>query len=368
MLAGGCVLENGMKRFLSRKTIMWTCGVGVLVALLLSATLLGFLASDRSVVGGTATFAATEATSTASSVARALLDGTPLVAAASSSRPVAIMVENHVDARPLSGVAAASLVFEAPVEGGITRLLAVFDPTRDVPEIGPVRSARPYYLDWAEELDAVYVHVGGSPEALAKVATTGIRDLNQFFWDRFFWRSGAREAPHNVYTSTALAREAMKAHAWDTEPSFASWQFVDADPGATATSTSEVRIPFSSPSYAVRWRWDPIGGRYLRFVGGAAASDRDGKRHVATNVVVVFAKTAVMDEIGRLRLGTVGSGEAMLFRDGFLEEVQWKKKNAGTRLQFFSKRGGEEVFFRPGTTWVEVVPDTVEVTTDAVIK
>ncbi|MBP9748786.1 DUF3048 domain-containing protein [Patescibacteria group bacterium] len=356
-----------MQRFLSRKAIGWTVAAGAALAVLLSATMLGFLASDQSAAARGTGVSTAQTTSTPLLTDRNPLDGTSRETA-TSSRPVAIMVENHVDARPLSGIASASLVFEAPVEGGITRLLAVFDPTRTVPEIGPVRSARPYYLDWAGELDAMYVHVGGSPEALTKIATTGIRDLNQFFADKYFWRATTRNAPHNVYTSTVLLEKALTARDWNTPDSFPAWNFVDADPALAATSTSEIRIPFSSPSYAVRWRWDPVGGRYLRFVGGAAASDRDGKRQVAANVVVISVETAVLDDIGRLRLGSLGSGDGMLFRDGFVEAIQWKKKTASARLQFFSKQSGEEVFFRPGTTWVEVVPEDVEVTTDAVTK
>ncbi len=356
-----------MQRFLSRKAIGWTVVVGAAFAVLLSATMLGFLASDQSAAAKKMEVPTTQATSTLLLTDRNPLDGTPRETA-TSSRPVAVMVENHVDARPLSGISGASLVFEAPVEGGITRLLAVFDVQRDIAEIGPVRSARPYYLDWASELDAMYVHVGGSPDALAKIAATGIHDLNQFFADKYFWRSTARNAPHNVYTSTALLEKALVARDWNTSASFSSWNFVDADPSAAATSTSEIRIPFSTLSYAVRWRWDPVGGRYLRFVGGAAASDRDGKRQIAANVVVISAETAVLDDVGRLRLGSLGSGDGTLFRDGFAEAIQWKKKTAGARLQFFSKQTKEEVFFRPGTTWVEVVPEEVEITTDALAK
>jgi hypothetical protein len=357
-----------MHAFLSRKTIGWTVVIGTGLALLISAALLGFLANDQSAATKHGTSASpTVTTSTAPLTDRNPLDGTPLTQA-TSTRPVAVMVENHVDARPLSGISAASLVFEAPVEGGITRLLAVFDVRRDVAEIGPIRSARPYYLDWASELNAMYVHVGGSPDALTKIAATAMRDLNEFFNGSSFWRGGARSAPHNVYTSTSLLEKALVKHEWNTPADFSSWNFVDADPAAAATSTSEILIPFSTPSYAVRWRWDPVGSRYLRFVGGAAASDRDGKRHVAANVVVVSTDTAVLDDVGRLRLRTVGSGVGMLFRDGFAEAITWKKKSAGARLQFFTKQTGEEVFFRPGTTWVEVVPEEIAVTSDAAKK
>jgi len=287
------------------------------------------------------------------------LTGEP-TANATSSRPVAVMIENHVDARPLSGVSKASLVFEVPVEGGITRLMAVFDSAREVKEIGPVRSARAYYLDWADELDAMYVHVGGSPEALDKLKSLGLRDLNQFFWDEDFWRSGSRAAPHNVYTSTALLRGAMETRKWADAPQVSSWLFASASSTAV-TSTSEIVVPFSTSSYTVRWRFDPLHGLYLRSVANAAASDKDGSRVSATNVGVAFVESAVVDEVGRLKLKTVGQGSAMMFRDGEVSLGTWEKASVGDRLRFYAADGSEFVW-RPGATWIEIVPTGTEVT------
>ncbi|HSD12679.1 MAG TPA: DUF3048 domain-containing protein, partial [Patescibacteria group bacterium] len=114
----------------------------------------------------------------------------------------AATIDNLSVARPQAGLTKASLVFEAPVEGGITRFLAVFPDDVTADRIGPVRSARPYFLDWASEFDAVYAHVGGSPEALEKIVAYDMRDLNEFFAGKYFWRDENRDAPHNAYTST----------------------------------------------------------------------------------------------------------------------------------------------------------------------
>src|SRR5690606_23920743 len=131
-----------------------------------------------------------------------------------SPRTVGIMIENHYDARPLSGLADASVVYEAPVEGNYTRFLAVFPEDAEVQKIGPVRSARTYYLDWVSEYpDMLYMHVGGSPDALEKIKTHGIFDFNEFYRGWYYWRDSGRYAPHNVYTSSALFQKAMDEYA-----------------------------------------------------------------------------------------------------------------------------------------------------------
>jgi hypothetical protein len=134
------------------------------------------------------------------------LDGVMVPAGQDMLPPRAIMVENHPDARPLSGVAKANVVIEAPVEGGITRFLLLFDATTTVQEVGPVRSARPYYVDWADAWHAAYFHVGGSPDALQQIRQRGasFANIDEMVLGRFFWRSLDRSAPHNAYTSKDL--------------------------------------------------------------------------------------------------------------------------------------------------------------------
>lgn len=334
--------------------------VGATVVSFLALQLL--LSSDKPVVGKSGETNASSATSTEKSLLTSPLDGLPLAHGATSTRLFAVMIENHVDARPLSGLAAASLVFEAPVEGGITRLLAVFDSDRNASEIGPVRSARAYYLDWAGEFSAVYAHVGGSPEALDKIKAGDYFDLNEYWNGQYFWRQNVRAAPHNVYTSTDLLAQAAANRGWNAvADNFGAWRFEAPPAGAAATSTTEVAIPWSTPSYAVSWRFDPVNQRYLRFVAGAAASDKDGKRETAANVAVAFTDTSVYDEKGRLRVRTLGGGRAILFRDGQALEGAWRKEAVGERLRFYDQSGAEFVF-RPGTTWVEVVPREIVVT------
>ena len=122
---------------------------------------------------------------------------------------VAVIVENHKDAQPLAGITQADIVYEAPAEGGIPRLLALFRKNTLIEKVGPVRSARPYFLDWLSEYGTpLFFHVGGSPESLRRIAQENIRDMDEFSRSWYFWRSSQRRAPHNTYTSSKLWKRA----------------------------------------------------------------------------------------------------------------------------------------------------------------
>src|SRR5262249_15833287 len=136
---------------------------------------------------------------TAPAVTLSTLSGLPVDPAVNQRPVTGVMIENSVQARPQSGLNQAGVVFEAIAEGGITRFLALYqDTTPD--NVGPIRSARPYYEQWALGFDAGYAHVGGSPEALNDIKAWGVRDLDQFYNSGSYHRISSREAPHNVYT------------------------------------------------------------------------------------------------------------------------------------------------------------------------
>ena len=138
----------------------------------------------------------------------------------------AIMIDNQIDARPPAGLSRASMVIAAEAEGGINRFLAVYAPTLALEEIGPIRSARPYFIDCAHEFDALYVHVGGSPEALVKLKKENIFHLNEFYNDDSFWRSAKFNAPHNVFTSSQNLNAYYQENS-NPEPTYFSWRFKD---------------------------------------------------------------------------------------------------------------------------------------------
>jgi hypothetical protein len=270
--------------------------------------------------------------------------------------PVAIMVENMVDAWPLSGLDKANLVIEAPVEAGIPRFLAVYASGDDISQIGPVRSARPYYLDWAEEFSALYLHVGGSPEALNKIKKYNIYDLNQFFADKYFWRGKSRLAPHNVYTSSDLIGQALSAKDLD-EVAYESWLYKDeAELADRPLEAKDLIVDFSTPTYRATWKYNSEANDYLRYENGNEQKMLDGGEIRAKNIAVQIANIQILDDIGRRRITTIGEGKSLVFLDGKVILGKWKKERRGARTKFYDSEN-KEIEFNGGTTWIEVVPD-----------
>lgn len=271
-----------------------------------------------------------------------------------------VMIENSSEAWPLSGLAQARLVIEAPVEGNIPRFLVFFDDTQRVDQIGPVRSARPYYIRWAQGFHAMYTHVGGSPEGLSILRTTGIPQLNEFFWGKFFWRADYRYAPHNVYTSVENLIAAFEERAFEQEP-IPMWEYSEAIPSGGQKILS-VRVPFSSLSsvYTAKWEYDSDSESFVRYQGKNKQEDGSGEEVFAKNVVVLFTAVTTIDNEGRKSLTTIGSGRALIFRDGFVYEAEWKKEEYTSPLEFYLS-DNEKVQFKPGTTWIEAIPLSTEV-------
>jgi hypothetical protein len=294
---------------------------------------------------------ATSTTPTATTTARHL-DGSPVLPGEEGLQAFAVMIDNHPDARPQSGLAEANLVYEIPVEGGMTRFMAVFDATTTAEQIGPVRSARKYFVEFADGLDAVYAHVGGSPEALQLThALPGFRELDEFANSATFWRSKKRAAPHNVYTRIDLLREAAARKKWSTG-SFVGWAYVDAAPTSTVTGQDVPDITYEAvPS--ITWKYVPATNSYERYASGAQKKDIDGAPVVAKNVVVLFTESSILDSYGRLKVRTTGKGQAMLYRDGKAIQMTWHR-SAGEHLRF-ETMDSKEALFNPGTTWIQVL-------------
>lgn len=285
------------------------------------------------------------------------LTGAPLFEPVELPRVFGVMIDNHEEAWPPSGIDQAVLVIEAPVEAGISRMLAFFTQEQDVEEIGPVRSARPYYLDWNNELDALYTHVGGSNAALDLIASGGTFDFNEYWNGDYFWRSTQREAPHNAYTSTddmkafvAARQEAGRA----PNILYGVWQFKDAK--ECIGDPIEVRVDFWAPIYSAIWNYDVESRQYLREQAGAMHLTADGHQIKADNVGIVITDVKILDSVGRREIRTLGEGKGYVLQDGIVIEGIWKKNSSSERLRFYDEEGNE-IKMNAGTTWIEVLPD-----------
>ncbi len=298
----------------------------------------------------------TSTASASSSILFSALDGLPVSSADEvSPQVVGVMIDNHPDARPQSGITAAKIVYEAPAEGGITRYFALFDSSQDVAKVGPVRSARPYFIDWLEEYSGMYMHCGGSPDGLAKIQADQVFDMDEMKNGQYFWRDDSRIAPHNLYTKSdfwnkALAKNTNKQNKFST-----GWKFGDKSNSLNSV-VSSVEIDYLQ-DYVVNWKYDVTNKNYNRFINDQQMTS-DGVAVNADNVIVQYVKSKAVDDYGRLDITTAGNGSMRIMRDGISYLGNWRKENGRTR---FYDSNGQELNLKPGTTWIQIIPDNIKI-------
>ncbi len=286
-----------------------------------------------------------------------------------SKRPLVVIVENHPDARPQTGLDQADLVYETLAEGGITRFVAVFW-SREPEVVGPVRSIRKYFLDIAAGLgDPLIMHIGGAvssnPEAnaLAEIQRYGMKSLG--ISGGSFWRVSSRYAPHNAYTSTKDLWAQAEELGWVGPVELGMWQFKDPQSDISSISVSEIQVNWNGwgeNSWSVVWKYDAASNTYQRFHLTEPHVDAiTNEQLVARNIALVYAsQTLANDGTSRIVFDLIGSGKAAVIRDGKVIEGTWSKSDRSERFTFLDQNGSEIAFNR-GVTWVMVVPDNSEV-------
>lgn len=282
------------------------------------------------------------------------LTGRPVAdEAATKTAVTAIMIENSPEARPQSGLKQAGVVYEAIAEGGITRFLALYQ--HDLPGlVGPVRSLRPYYLEWAAPYNASIAHVGGSKAALDEVRSGGYRDLDQFFNGGSFWRASDRHPPHNVYTNFERLQALNSAKGY-TSSSFQSFPRTDGQP-AEAPDATNLTVRISGPTYNSHYTYDKAHNHYVRYQAGAPHTDREAGAITPTVVVVITVPMAMAMEDGyREQITTSGSGEAVVFQNGTATKATWRKANRAGALSLHDS-DGQPLALARGQTWITAIP------------
>ncbi len=332
----------------------------VLLLLCLSAGLLYAALTGRTRRGSTVVQRTPGAEVAAARGAEALverhLDGVWVQTGEEAGRPRAVMIDNHVSGWPISGLAQARVVIEAPVEGGLPRFMAFFDGFSHIDKIGPVRSARPYFVDWALGWGAEYFHVGGSSEALEQIRRQvgSMADVDEMRTGNAFWRASDRTAPHNAYTSTDFMTTVEMRRSFVTSSSLVAWHMQDAASGTERGDVLTIRIPYGG-SYNVRWRFDKTRNVYARSQASKPQIDADGSPVESENVIVIKTDARVLDRVGRLHVRTIGSGDALAYRDGKKFAIRWRR-GVGEPLRFEGMDGAEYLLNR-GRTWIEVTTD-----------
>jgi hypothetical protein len=284
------------------------------------------------------------------------LTGLPIPDKSINDRPVtAVMIENSLDARPQSGLDQAGVVFEAVAEGGITRFLTLFQDSQ--PDyIGPVRSVRPYYIQWLAGFNAAVAHAGGSPEALNDLKAWGIPDLDQFANGAYYQRITSRYAPHNLYTSMDQLHQ-LESKKGIGAPSYTSLVRKKEAPKATPNAKS-IDFNISGFYYNAHFDYDAGSNTYKRSEGGKPhmAAAKDGKQtQLAPKVVVALTMPQGIeaDDL-HTSYGTIGSGHAFIFQDGGVSEATWHK-GANNEQFTFTDGQGKPIGLNPGQTWFTAV-------------
>lgn len=290
------------------------------------------------------------------------LDGTEVEKSLANRHPLAIVIENHPDSRPQIGLDKASIIYEAITEGGITRYLAIYGP-REAEKVGPVRSMRTFFLDWAWEYNAFLAHCGGNIDALDRIPVEGALDLDQFaLGEKAYWREpqAGKAIEHTMFTSTAKLYAAAKEKGFEMTGDFTSLKFLKRLKESETSQT--IIIDFSSASYRVGYTYDPSSKTYLRSLGAFAHKDRNtGNQLAPTNVIIQsvsreHAPTRINEESWTFE--TIGEGKADVFYGGQIFEATWKKPDLKARTKFYDS-SGDEIEFLPGQFWYEIVPPEV---------
>ena len=285
------------------------------------------------------------------------LNGTRVEKSLAEARPLAVVVENHPDSRPQSGLSKADLVYETLAEGGITRFLAVYQ-TQKAENIGPIRSARTYFADIANELGAVFAHVGGNSDALENLKTNyypKLLNIDEFFNGSYFHRTKTRLAPHNAYSSTEKLESYAPGLKLSAKKDYSDWLFADDFSGNQPAE--KISIDFSQAEYKVGYEYDPGKKAYKRFLAGSPHLDAEGQAGIyAKNVIVQSVKTwpVKTDTLFSISLDLTGGGQAFVFSGGKMISGSWRKAS-GDRTRYYDGQNKEIELLR-GTTWVELVP------------
>lgn len=299
-------------------------------------------------------------------------------------RPLGVAIENHLDARPQSGLQSADVVYEAVAEGGITRFLAVYY-CEDASIIGPVRSARIYFLELLQGygLYPLYAHVGGAntpgpADALGEIADLdwdGYNDLNQFAvpfptYYRDYERLPERVTEHTMYSGTdklwAFAAKSRKLSnvdadkdSWDKE--FTPRKFKKEAKVKDRGSVNKISFGFweqFSKDYSVTWNYNKELNTYKRVNGGVSHQDLNLKKALEFKsiVVVLVDESPANDgyEGGHLLYEVVGEGKGFLFQDGKAQKITWEKKDEESMMRFFVD--GDEVELNAGKLFIEILP------------
>ena len=281
----------------------------------------------------------------------------------SKSRPVAVMINNLSAARPVqSGVMDAYIVYEIIVEGGITRYMAVYKD-KDTAKIGTVRSSRDYYLDYALENDAIYVHFGWSPQAQELIGKLGVNNINGLY-DDAFWRDNPMNLAyeHTAYTSMDKIMKVAKNKGYRLTSEKDLLLNYSADEVSIENEESSLKADNVSIRYSnvvtTSYKYNPTDKLYYRSVNGSVQKDYVTKKQYTTkNIIISYVDNENIsnDNKGRQELNNIGTGKGYYITDGYSIPITWTKTSRNEQT-VYKKLNGEEITVNDGNTFIQIAP------------
>lgn len=293
----------------------------------------------------------------------------------SNSRVIAVQINNHNQARlNHAGLQDAFIVYEAMVEGGITRMLALYkDKTTE--KIGSVRSSRPYFLDYVLENDAIYVHFGFSEQARKDIASLGINNINGLY-DNAFWRDTTLNVAyeHKAFTSMEKINNMIAQKGYRTtsdspallnydvdEVNISETKETELEDGTKETTITNkantVVIPYSY-YMTVKYEYDSENKVYNRFANDKAHTDAiTKKQYNFKNIIIIKVKNYSIDSYGRQALDNIGTGSGYFITNGCVKEITWQKDSRSSKT-VYKYLDGTDVVVNDGNTFIQIVPSS----------
>ena len=277
------------------------------------------------------------------------------------SRPIAVMIDNEKPAWVNhGGLNSAYMLYEFIIEGGETRIMAFFKGV--APDyIGPVRSARHYFLDYAMEHDAIFVHFGWSPLAQSDIKKLSINNINGIY-DTFFWRVPPLSSYHNAITNMTKIKEQITRKKYrDTSSNQCVIKYNQYDTDiVSGEDANTIKIKYSG-TQNVSYAYDSENKVYLRSMRGQAHKDsQTGEQFYAKNIIMIKVRDELLDDPedkGRRNLYNVGTGKGYYATNGKIQEITWKKDSRASKTIYYDLNG-KEITFNDGITWTQIVPET----------
>lgn len=273
-------------------------------------------------------------------------------------KPVAVMFDNHPNARWQSGLKDAEIIYEFPVENPYTRYVGIF-LLNEPKLIGPVRSTRPYFVQTIAAYDPIYVRCGGSEDGKMEVKRNNIADLDCLEHDNAFTRASHKKAPNNLYISMESIRNQQKKLGFKDYGDYEGYKFNSKDTDIEGSSAESIDIEYNNNNNT-RYEYDSDKKVYTRYKDGKAHIDESDKSSItAKNIIIQQADTKVLDNEGRKEIDIIGSGKGIYITNGKAKEISWVKPSSKQKTAYHDEDG--EILFNEGVTWIQVIQQDTDV-------